>query len=287
VLPEFDPVALDLGIVKIHWYGLMYLLAFAGGWALAWWRAPSAYWKRDEVADLVFYIALGVIIGGRLGYVLFYKPGEFFANPLFLFAVQQGGMSFHGGLLGVLASMVLYARKTGRTFFMVTDFIAPLFPPGLFAGRVGNFVNGELWGAPTTLPWGVVFANADDQARHPSQLYEAALEGLALFFVLWFFARRPRPVMAVSAVFLIGYGAARFAVEFVRQPDEHLGYLAFDWVTMGHVLTAPMVAIGACMLWFAYHRGQIAAAPLEDEPAASERKAKPKKQKKQKKQRKR
>ncbi|NKC11919.1 MAG: prolipoprotein diacylglyceryl transferase [Gammaproteobacteria bacterium] len=269
MLPEIDPVALDLGVVQIHWYGLMYLAAFAAGWWLAWLRAPAAGWRREEIADFVFYAALGVIIGGRLGYVFFYKPGEFIANPLYLFAIQQGGMSFHGGLLGVMAAMAWYARKTKRTFFMTTDFIAPLVPPGLFAGRVGNFVNGELWGAPTDLPWGVRFARADALPRHPSQLYEAALEGLALFVLLWFFAKKPRPVMAVSALFLAGYGAARFAVEFVRQPDAHLGYLAFGWVTMGHVLTAPMIAAGVIMLVIAYKRGIYATelAPRTPEPA--------------------
>ena len=250
--PVIDPVAFRLGDVAIHWYGLMYLVAFATGWALGAYRAPQAGWDKEEIADLVFYVAMGVIIGGRLGYIFFYKPGDFLDNPLVLFAIQQGGMSFHGGLLGVIGAMYLYARKMQRHFFAVTDFVAPLVPTGLLAGRVGNFINGELWGAPTDLPWGVVFRGGGDVARHPSQIYEAALEGFLLFIVLWWFTRRPRPVMAASGLFLLGYGIGRFAVEFVREPDAHLGYLAFDWVTMGQVLTAPMMLAGTAMMLIAY-----------------------------------
>lgn len=250
--PVIDPVAFRLGDVAIHWYGLMYLVAFATGCALGAYRAPQAGWDKEEIADLVFYVAMGVIIGGRLGYIFFYKPGDFLDNPLVLFAIQQGGMSFHGGLLGVIGAMYLYARKMQRHFFAVTDFVAPLVPTGLLAGRVGNFINGELWGAPTDLPWGVVFRGGGDVARHPSQIYEAALEGFLLFIVLWWFTRRPRPMMAASGLFLLGYGVGRFAVEFVREPDAHLGYLAFDWVTMGQVLTAPMMLAGTAMMLIAY-----------------------------------
>ena len=250
--PVIDPVAFRLGDLAIHWYGLMYLVAFATGWGLGAYRAPRAGWDKEEIADLVFYVAMGVIIGGRLGYVFFYKPGDFLDNPLVLFAIQQGGMSFHGGLLGVIGAMYLYARKMQRHFFAVTDFVAPLVPTGLLAGRIGNFINGELWGAPTDLPWGVVFRGGGDVARHPSQLYEAALEGLLLFILLWWFTRRPRPVMATSGLFLLGYGVGRFAVEFVREPDAHLGYLAFDWVTMGQVLTVPMMLAGTAMIFIAY-----------------------------------
>jgi phosphatidylglycerol---prolipoprotein diacylglyceryl transferase len=259
--PLIDPVAFSLGPIDIHWYGLMYLVAFLAGWGLGALRAPSCGWKSEEIADLLFYVAMGVIIGGRLGYVFFYKPGEFFDNPAFLFAIQRGGMSFHGGLLGVLVGMAVYARKTNRSFFAVTDFLAPLVPTGLLAGRIGNFINGELWGAPTTAPWGVVFEGGGDVARHPSQLYEAGLEGVALFILLWLYARKPKPVMAVSGLFLIGYGAGRFAVEFVREPDEHLGYLAFDWLTMGQVLTAPMLIGGLVLMVIAYQRRVIENVP--------------------------
>jgi phosphatidylglycerol:prolipoprotein diacylglycerol transferase len=263
--PDIDPIAFSLGPLDVHWYGLMYLVGFLAAWWLGAVRAPRHGWKGEEMADLIFYAAMGVIIGGRLGYVFFYKPGDFFANPLFLFAIQNGGMSFHGGLLGVLTAMGLYARKTGRTFFATTDFVAPLVPPGILAGRLGNYVNGELWGAPTDGPWGVIFSKVDQLPRHPSQLYEAALEGLLLFVVLFWFTRRPRPVMAASGIFLLGYGASRFAVEFVREPDQHLGYLAFDWLTMGQVLTSPMLVLGAVLLILAYRRPQ----PAIDEQATA------------------
>ena len=206
-----------------------------------------------------------MIVGGRLGYVLFYDPGTYLADPLRIVMLQQGGMSFHGGLLGVLVAMAWYGKKTGRTFFMVTDFIAPLIPPGLFFGRIGNFINGELWGAPTDLPWAMVFKTADQQPRHPSMLYEALFEGLVLFAMLWWFARKPRPIMAVSGLFLLGYGVFRFAVEFVRVPDKELGYLLFDWVTMGQILSSPMIVLGVTFLALAYKRPQFA--PLEP-PAA-------------------
>jgi len=224
--PDINPVALDLGAVKIHWYGLMYLIAFSGAWWLGCRRTMQAgsVWKRDEVGDLIFYGALGAVLGGRLGYILFYDFAAYAADPLNIFKVWQGGMSFHGGLLGVLVAMWLYGRgrKTNRSFFQVTDFIAPLVPFGLGAGRIGNFINGELWGAPSTVPWAMMLP--DGIARHPSQLYEALLEGAALFLILWFYSAKPRPLMAVSGLFLLGYGAFRFLVEFVRLPDAHIGY---------------------------------------------------------------
>ena len=255
--PQFDPVAIQFGPLGVHWYGLMYLLGFAGAWALGRYRAarPGSGWGAQEVGDLVFYAALGVVLGGRLGYVLFYQPGHHLAHPLDIFKVWQGGMSFHGGLIGVLLAAWLYGRKTGRGFFGVTDFVAPLVPLGLLFGRIGNFINGELWGRPTGVPWGMVFPQAGDALpRHPSQLYEAALEGLVLFALLWWFSARPRPRMAVSGLFLVGYGLARFAVEFFRQPDAFLGYVALDWLTMGQVLSAPMVLAGAALLVLAYRR---------------------------------
>ena len=246
--PDFDPVAFALGPVKVHWYGLMYLIAFALGWWLGRVRARDAWrgWSRDDVGDVIFYGALGVVAGGRLGYMFFYDFDRLLADPLSLFMVWRGGMSFHGGLLGVIVAMWWFARSRGRGFFEVTDFIAPLAPPGLAAGRLGNFINGRLWGSPSDLPWAMVFPDplAGVVPRHPSQLYEALLEGVVLFAVLWWFTRRPRPAMAASGVFLIGYGVARTLVEFVRVPDAHLGYLAFGWVTMGQVLTLPMIAAG-------------------------------------------
>lgn len=258
--PNIDPVALDLGVAQIHWYGLMYLIGLLGAWWLARLRAGQADsgWERDEIGDLIFYGALGVVLGGRIGYILFYQFDAFVARPLMLLEVWQGGMSFHGGMLGVFVAMWLYGRKTGRTFFIVTDFMAPFVPLGLGAGRMGNFINGELWGAPTALPWGMVFPFVDQQPRHPSMLYEMLLEGVVLLLLLWVFSARRRPIMAVSGMFLLGYGMFRFMVEFVRQPDAHLGYLAFDWVTMGQVLTLPMIVFGILFLVIAYRRNEYA-----------------------------
>ena len=265
VHPNFDPVAIAIGPVKVHWYGLMYLLAFAGGWWLGCVRARDAWrgWSRDAVGDVLFWIALGVIVGGRLGYMLFYDLERLLAKPLSVFMVWQGGMSFHGGLIGVLVAMWWFARTRGREFFEVADFIAPLAPLGIAAGRFGNFINGRLWGKPSDLPWAMVFHDprAGDVARHPSQLYEALLEGVVLFAVLWWFTRRPRPAMAASGVFLVGYGLARTLVEFVRVPDAHLGYLAFGWVTMGQVLTLPMIAAGVVLAVMAMRRHEPPATP--------------------------
>ncbi|MGR6035770.1 MAG: prolipoprotein diacylglyceryl transferase [Candidatus Nitrosoglobus sp.] len=256
--PNIDPVALSLGPIKVHWYGLMYLIGFAGGWWLGRLRAkrPLSDWRPEQADDLVFYCALGVILGGRLGYVLFYGFDHLVADPTSIFKIWQGGMSFHGGLLGVLVAMGIYARKAGKSFFQVTDFIAPVVPIGLGAGRIGNFINGELWGKTTDLPWGMIFPDprAGDLPRHPSQLYEAALEGVALFLILWLFSSRSRPTMAVSGLFLICYGLFRFAVEFVRVPDPQLGYLALGWVTMGQILSLPMIMIGIILLGWAYLR---------------------------------
>ncbi|KTG16161.1 MULTISPECIES: prolipoprotein diacylglyceryl transferase [unclassified Guyparkeria] len=268
--PAIDPVALQIGPLAIHWYGLMYLFGFAGAWALARLRARRPDWPINpvQVDDLLFYSALGVILGGRIGYMLFYQPGMLIDSPLSLFAIWDGGMSFHGGLLGVLVAMALYARAQGLAFFTVTDFIAPLVPIGLFFGRIGNFINAELWGSPTTLPWGMVFPGAGPEPRHPSMLYEAFLEGLVLFLLLWLFSMKPRPRMAVSGLFLLGYGTFRFAVEFVREPDAHIGYLAGGWVTMGHILSAPMIVAGLALLAWAYRRG-IMDRPAHHQPTAS------------------
>jgi len=205
--------------------------------------------------DLVFYIALGVILGGRIGYILFYGFSSFLDNPLVLFRVWEGGMSFHGGFIGVLLAMVLFARKYQKGFWPTIDFVAPLIAPGILFGRIGNFINGELWGRVTDLPWGMVFRQTGDNLpRHPSQLYEATLEGLALFLIVWLFSAKPRPTMAVSGVFALSYGIFRFLVEFVRQPDAQLGYLAFGWVTMGQVLSLPLIVVGVLLLTLAYGR---------------------------------
>ena len=273
--PNFDPVAIAIGPVKVHWYGLMYLIAFAGGWWLGRVRARDAWrgWSRDNVSDVLFWIALGVIAGGRLGYMLFYDVERLLANPVSVFMVWRGGMSFHGGLIGVLLAMWWFARSRGRRFFDVADFIAPLVPLGIAAGRLGNFINGRLWGTPSDLPWAMVFHDpgAGGVPRHPSQLYEALLEGVVLFAVLWWFTRRPRPAMAVSGVFLIGYGIARTLVELVRVPDAHLGYLAFGWVTMGQVLTLPMIAAGGVLAIMAVTRREPSPAPESTERARKAR----------------
>jgi len=252
--PDISPVAVDFGPVAIHWYGLTYLFGFIAVWWLGNLRArrPDSGWAAEEVADMLFYGALGVILGGRVGYILFYNFDLFIDDPLMLFRIWQGGMSFHGGMLGVFVAMWVFGRKTGRTFFQVTDFMAPFVPVGLGAGRLGNFINGELWGRPTELPWGMVFPFVDQQARHPSMLYEALLEGLLLFIILWVYSSKSRPLRAVSGMFMLFYGLFRFGVEFVRQPDAHLGFIAFDWLTMGHVLSVPMVLYGIYLLVFAY-----------------------------------
>lgn len=258
---EFDPVAFSIGSVQVHWYGLMYLVGFLGGYWLGVYRAtPTSGWDKGQVSDLLFYIAVGVILGGRLGYILFYKTSYYLAHPLEIFFVWQGGMSFHGGLLGVLLALLLFANKSGKTFLQVTDFVAPLTPLGLGAGRIGNFINQELWGRETDLWWAMVFPRTDPTLtpRHPSMLYEAALEGLVLFIILWWFSSRPRRVGAVSGMFLLCYGLFRFVVEFVREPDEHLGYLAWDWVTMGQILSLPMIA---CGLWMLLRRTHSPASP--------------------------
>lgn len=253
--PEIDPVIFSIGPLAVRWYGLMYVIGFVAGWLLARRRSHTSWSvvRPEQVDDLIFYSMLGVIVGGRLGYSLFYGLEHWLADPLYVFKITQGGMSFHGGLLGVMFAMWLYGRRVlKKSMLQVTDFVAPLVPIGLGTGRIGNFINGELWGAPTDLPWGFV---VNGVARHPSQLYEALLEGVVLFAILWWFSARPRPIMAVSGVFLAGYGAFRCLVETVRLPDEHIGYLAFGWLTMGMVLTLPMVLAGAALIWFAYRHG--------------------------------
>ena len=257
VHPQFDPVALQLGPVAVHWYGLMYLVAFIqvivlGRWCIKY--RPWGGWDAKMLDDVLFYGVLGVILGGRLGYVLFYKPGDYFAHPLDIFKVWQGGMSFHGGFLGVTLAMMLFAHRHKLRWLAVTDFIAPLVPLGLAAGRLGNFINGELWGRPTDLPWGMIFPQAGDGIpRHPSQLYEFAGEGLLLFTILWLFSKKPRPMGAVSGVFLIGYGSLRFLVEFAREPDSFLGLLNLG-LSMGQWLSLPMIIAGVILLAWSQRR---------------------------------
>tara|TARA_R110002049_G_scaffold17416_3_gene67780 strand:- start:1364 stop:2149 length:786 start_codon:yes stop_codon:yes gene_type:complete len=253
VHPRFDPVAISLGPVSIHWYGLMYLAAFAlfmGLGRIHARRRPDLGWEGRHIDDLLFFGMLGVIVGGRLGEVLFFQPAYYFSNPLEIIKIWKGGMSFHGGFLGVLAAMWLYGRMHGRRFWEITDFIAPLVPVGLALGRIGNFINGELWGrpAPADLPWAMIFPWVDELPRHPSQLYQAAGEGLLLFVILWLYAARPRATGAVSAVFLVGYGVLRFAAEFFRTPDPGLfGTLSLGLST-AQWLCVPMIVIGAVML---------------------------------------
>lgn len=255
VHPNFDPVALQLGVVSIHWYGLMYVFGFLGVYLLGNYRvkhypeAISGSWTSEQISDLIFYGALGAVFGGRLGYVLFYKPAEYLANPIDIIYVNQGGMSFHGGLLGVIVAISVYAYKTNRTLFQIGDFIAPLAPIGLFFGRMGNFINQELWGKPTDLPWGMVFTTADAQPRHPSMLYEAMLEGLVILAIIWIVARKPRAAGVLSGLFLVGYALARSVVELVRVPDEHLNYLFYEWVTMGQLLSVPMLLLGLFLMF--------------------------------------
>jgi phosphatidylglycerol---prolipoprotein diacylglyceryl transferase len=254
--PNIDPVALDLGFLQIHWYGLMYLVGIGGAWFLASRRlnAFDPTWSKEKLSDLVFWVAMGVILGGRLGYVLFYDLPAYIANPLLILEVWKGGMSFHGGLIGVMLATLWFARRNGKSFFELMDFIAPLVPIGLGAGRIGNFINAELWGKVTDVPWAMVFPTGGPEPRHPSQLYQFALEGVALFTILWFYSRKPRPTMAVSGLFAVCYGIFRFIVEFVRVPDAQLGYLAWGWLTMGQVLCVPMVLAGLGLMVYAYKR---------------------------------
>ena len=286
ILHQIDPIALDLGPLQVHWYGVMYLLGFG----LAWWlgrlrvrqgRLPGV--DEQAYGDLLFYAMLGVVLGGRLGYVFFYAFDALLDDPLMLVRIWEGGMSFHGGLIGVMAAALWWARKHRLHFFDVMDFVAPLVPPGLGFGRLGNYIGGELWGKPTEAGWGVIFPHApmgeytgasmerlrelhasgalEAYARHPSQLYQALLEGLVMFVALWWFSKKPRPRYAVSGLFALLYGVFRFVVEFVRVPDAQLGYLAFGWLTMGQVLSLPLVALGLFLLWLSRRSPTLAPAP--------------------------
>jgi phosphatidylglycerol---prolipoprotein diacylglyceryl transferase len=247
--PNIDPVAFSIGPLSVRWYGLMYLVGFAAGWWLGLRRIKQglAPVTRTQLDDLLFLVVLGVILGGRLGYVLFYKPGHYAAHPLEIFAIWQGGMSFHGGLLGVMFAMIFAARRNNIDWLRLMDFIAPLIPPGIAAGRLGNFINAELPGRVTDLPWGMVFPGAGPEPRHPSQLYQFALEGVTLLIFLWWFSSKPRARGQVSAMFLLGYGVLRFIAEFGREPDAFIGYLALG-LSMGQWLCLAMIAGGAALL---------------------------------------
>lgn len=273
-LHQIDPVALQLGPLAVHWYGIAYLLGFAAAWMLGRSRVRAGRLPgvtNNDFDDLMFYGMLGAVLGGRIGYILFYDLPTYLAQPLQVLRIWEGGMSFHGGLLGVLVAVYWWSRRHGLHFFDVADFVAPLVPPGLGFGRIGNYINGELWGKLTDGGWGVVFpqtlprglAGLDPQAlraqfeagalnmyaRHPSQLYQFALEGVAMFCILWWYSRKPRPRYAVAGLFAVLYGVFRFAVEFVRVPDTQLDYLAFGWLTMGQALSVPLILIGLFWLW--------------------------------------
>ncbi|WFF40219.1 prolipoprotein diacylglyceryl transferase [Salinicola endophyticus] len=246
--PDIDPIAVSLGPLKVHWYGLMYVVGFVGAWWLGRLRAARLGLKPDDIGDMLFYGALGVVLGGRLGYALFYGLDRLIENPLWLFQIWDGGMSFHGGLIGVLIASLLFARKHGLAFFQLTDFVAPLVPIGLGAGRIGNFINHELPGRVTDVPWAMVFPGMGGQGRHPSSLYQFCLEGVVLFTILWLVSLTPRRRGFVSGLFLVCYGCFRFLSEFFRQPDPQLGFIAFGWLTMGQLLSLPMILAGAALV---------------------------------------
>jgi len=253
--PDIDPVAIAIGPITVHWYGIMYLIGFAAAWWLGTRRAQQANsgWQEHNIGDLIFYGALGVVLGGRIGYGLFYNFQSYIDSPLSILKVWEGGMSFHGGLIGVAIAMFLYGRRFKKTFFEITDFMIPLVPIGLGAGRIGNFINGELWGHVSDLPF-AMSPGPGMAARHPSQLYEALLEGLVLFIIIWLYSAKLRPRKAVSGLFLLCYGCFRFIVEFARMPDSHLGFIAFDWLTMGQILSLPMIILGSGLLYWAYKK---------------------------------
>jgi phosphatidylglycerol:prolipoprotein diacylglycerol transferase len=253
--PDIDPVAFSLGSFKVHWYGIMYLFAFVSAWLVAMYRAkqPGALINKAQVENLITYGAFGVILGGRFGYVVFYNFDYWLTDPLWLFRVWEGGMSFHGGLLGVIVAMMIYAKRIDRSFIGLMDFVAPMVPLGLGFGRLGNFIGQELWGRVTDVPWAIVFPRAMDPegvGRHPSQLYQACLEGLLLFIIVFWFSAKPRPRGAVSGIFLIAYASFRFATEFVREPDK--GVALVGWMTRGQLLCLPMFAVGLGLLIYAY-----------------------------------
>lgn len=256
--PSINPVAFDLGFISVHWYGISYFIGISIAWILLRYRSSNSplALNNEKIADLVFFGMVGIIFGGRLGSIIFYNLGYYLENPIEIFYIHQGGMSFHGGLIGVIVAMYLFSIKTKTSFFKLTDFIAPVIPIGLGCGRIGNFINGELWGSPSNLPWAMIFPDpaAGNIPRHPTQIYEAFFEGIILFLILWWFTRISRPVMAASGLFLLCYGTMRFLIEFVRVPDQHIGYVAFDWLTMGQLLSMPMVIFGTLFFIIAYRK---------------------------------
>lgn len=269
--PQFDPVAFSidafevfgftLGPIEVHWYGITYLVAFAVAWRMAIYRARKPElndWDPEAVSDFIFYAMLGVILGGRLGYVFFYGREWLVQDWHMIYRVWEGGMSFHGGLMGMIIACFYFAWRTNRNFLDVTDFVGPMTPLGLGMGRIANFINGELWGRTTDVPWGMVFAGGGPDPRHPSQLYQFAIEGVIVFGILWWFTSKPRPRCASSGMFMILYGTGRFMVEFFREPDAHMGFVAFQWMSMGQLLCLPMLLLGVVLLWIAYRTDQPA-----------------------------
>ncbi|MBE0367353.1 prolipoprotein diacylglyceryl transferase [Pseudoalteromonas aurantia] len=262
--PEIDPIIFSIGPffsigpLSVRWYGVMYLIGFTFAMWLANRQAekPNSGWTKEQVSDMLFYGMLGVILGGRIGYVLFYQFSHFLENPLYLLRIDQGGMSFHGGALGVIAAIVIFAIRTNKSILRVGDFVVPLVPVGLLAGRIGNFINGELWGRTTDVPWAFVFPTGGPLPRHPSQLYEALFEGLVLFIMLIWFAKRPRPAGSVAGLFLLGYGIFRFCIEYFREPDAHIG-LYGGVISQGQILSLPMVIAGAVLMAWAYKRQSL------------------------------
>ncbi len=256
--PYFDPTMISIGPLQLRWYGMMYVFGVVSGWLMGRYRATKPWNKMtpERMDDFITWAILGVVAGGRFGYCFFYNSAYYFSNPLKVFYVWEGGMSFHGGLIGVLLACWLFGRKNDMTFMEVGDFVSPLVPPGLFFGRMGNFINAELWGRHTDLPWAMVFPGAGPYPRHPSQLYEAGLEGLLLGVLVWWYSAKPRPVGCVGALFLLGYGTFRFLVEFAREPDAHLGFIALDWMSMGQLLCLPMMIWSAGWIWWSYRKEQ-------------------------------
>ena len=264
---QFDPVAFEIFGFGIHWYGITYLVAFILGWWVTRYLARThSEWKvkPEQVDDLLFYMGLGVVLGGRIGYLLFYDFINIINEPTLgdslirLISIHKGGMSFHGGLIGCMLAIWFFNRRYKHGYFIIGDMMSIIAPIGLGAGRIGNFINGELWGKPTDVAWAMHFPKSNpDLPRHPTPLYEALLEGVVLFVIVWFFARKPRPTMAISGVFGLGYGVFRTFVEFYRLPDGHIGYLAFGWLTMGMVLSAPLIVVGMLLLWFSYNRKNV------------------------------
>lgn len=257
--PQIDPIIFEIGPLALRWYGLMYLLGFGAAWWLAKRRLYRTGWTEEQLSDLLFYGFVGVVIGGRCGYVLFYQFDYFMADPSYLFKIWTGGMSFHGGLLGVILALVFFARRSRSSLLAVGDFVAPLVPIGLGLGRIGNFINAELWGRPTDVPWAFVFPGAGPEPRHPSQLYEFFLEGVILFAILWLSSIKTRPVGVISGLFLLWYGVFRFIVEFYREPDPHIG-LYGDLITQGQVLSIPMALAGLIIIGCAYRQKSTAVA---------------------------